>query len=105
MAKPRKSLQTSYADPSFILAAVVTGVFYYVIWLPSMRGTLLHHYTTEHAVEYVIVAVFIWGIIDIALKLLSFPREMLALREDWLPPRQGREPMTQAHVLLDQIRS
>jgi biopolymer transport protein ExbB/TolQ len=105
MSKHKKSLQPHYADPSFILAAIATGVFYFVIWLPSMRGTLLHHYTTEHAVEYVIVAVFIWGIIDIALKLLSFPREMLALRQDWLPPRQGREPMNQAHVLLDEIRS
>src|SRR5580658_7089714 len=105
MSRQRKSLAPNHADPSFILAAVATAAFYVVIFLPSMRGTLLHHYTPEHAVEYVIVAVFIWGIIDIALKLLSFPREMLALREDWLPPREGRDPMTQAHVLLDQIRS
>jgi len=105
MSKHKKSLQPHAADPSFILAAIATGVFYYVIWLPSMRGTLLHHYTTEHAVEYVIVGVFIWGIIDIALKLLSFPREILALRQDWLPPRQGREPMSQAHVLLDEVRA
>ncbi|HXY35053.1 MAG TPA: MotA/TolQ/ExbB proton channel family protein [Planctomycetaceae bacterium] len=105
MSKHKKSLQPHAADPSFILAAITTGVFYYVIWLPSMRGTLLHHYTTEHAVEYVIVGVFIWGIIDIALKLLSFPREILALRQDWLPPRQGREPMSQAHVLLDEVRA
>jgi biopolymer transport protein ExbB/TolQ len=105
MSKQKKSIQPHYADPSFILAAIATGLFYVVIWLPSMRGTLLHHYTTEHAVEYVIVAVFIWGIIDIVLKLLSFPREMLALRQDWLPPRQGREPMAQAHVLLDEIRT
>jgi biopolymer transport protein ExbB/TolQ len=105
MSKQRKSLQPRGADPSFILAALVTGAFYYVIWLPSMRGTLLHHYTTEHAVEYVIVGVFIWGIIDIALKLLSFPREMMALRQDWLPPRQGREPMAHAQVLLDEVRS
>ena len=105
MSKHKKSLQPHAADPSFILAAITTGVFYYVIWLPSMRGTLLHHYTTEHAVEYVIVGVFIWGIIDIVLKLLSFPREILALRQDWLPPRQGREPMSQAHVLLDEVRA
>jgi biopolymer transport protein ExbB/TolQ len=105
MSKQRKSLQPHAADPSFILAAIVTGAFYYVIWLPSMRGTLLHHYTTEHAVEYVIVGVFIWGIIDIALKLLSFPREIVALRQDWLPPRQGREPMAHAQALLDEVRS
>jgi biopolymer transport protein ExbB/TolQ len=105
--EPRRSApaQSRHTDPSFILAAVTTGVFYYVISLPSMRGTLLHHYTTEHAVEYVIIGVFIWGIIDIALKLLSFPRDILALRRTWLPPRQGREPMAHAQVLLDEVRA
>jgi biopolymer transport protein ExbB/TolQ len=105
MSKQKKSLQPHSADPSFILAAIATGIFYFVIWLPSLRGTLLHHYTTEHAVEYVIVGIFIWGIIDIALKVLSFPREIVAVRQDWLPPRQGREPMAQAHVLLDEVRA
>ncbi len=104
MSKQRKAIQPR-TDPSFILAAIATAVFYYIVYLPSMRGTLLHHYTTEHAVEYVIVAVFIWGIIDIALKLLSFPREIVALRQTWLPARQGREPMNHAQVLLDEVRS
>src|SRR5580658_6799706 len=105
MSRQRKSLAPNHADPSFILAAVATAAFYVVIFLPSMRGTLLYHYTTEHAVEYVIVAVFIWGIIDIALKLLSFPREILSLRQEWLPPRQGREPMAHAHALLEEVRA
>ncbi len=103
--EPRKVARTRHTDPSFIIAAITTAVFYYIINLPSMRGTLLHHYTTEHAVEYVIIGVFIWGIIDIALKLLSFPRDILALRQTWLPPRQGREPMAQAHMLLDEVRA
>src|SRR5580704_4877231 len=105
MSKQRKSLAPHHADPSFILAAIATTAFYFVVFLPSMRGTLLYHYTTEHAVEYVIVAVFIWGIIDIALKLLSFPREIVALRQTWLHPRQGREPMSHAQILLDEVRS
>jgi biopolymer transport protein ExbB/TolQ len=104
MSKQRKSTKPQ-RDPSFILAAIVTAAFYYTVSLPSMRGTLLHHYTTEHAVEYVIVAIFIWGIIDILLKLLSFPREIVALRQTWLPSRQGREPMSQAQVLLDEVRA
>jgi biopolymer transport protein ExbB/TolQ len=104
-SEKQKTTQPRFVDPSFILAAICTGVFYFVVFQPSMRGTLLYHYTTEHAVEYVIVAVFIWGIIDIALKLLSFPREILALRQTWLPPRQGREPMSHAQVLLDDVRS
>jgi biopolymer transport protein ExbB/TolQ len=104
MSKQRKSTKPQ-RDPSFILAAIVTAAFYYTVSLPSMRGTLWHHYTTEHAVEYVIVAIFIWGIIDILLKLLSFPREIVALRQTWLPSRQGREPMSQAQVLLDEVRA
>src|SRR5580704_1832605 len=98
MSKQRKSLAPHHADPSFILAAVATAVFYAVVYLPSMKGTLLYHYTTEHAVEYVIVAVFIWGIIDIVWKFLAFPREIMALRQEWLPPRQGREPASNAHA-------
>jgi len=105
MSQKKKSVQGHPFDPSFLLAAICTGAFYFVIYQPSMRGSILQHYTTEHVVEYVIVAVFIWGIIDILLKLLSFPREILALRQEWLPPRQGREPMASAHALLEQIRT
>jgi biopolymer transport protein ExbB/TolQ len=104
MSQNRKTGPVRGFDPSFILAAILTAGFYVVVYLPSMRGSLLHHYTTEHAVEYVIVAVFIWGIIDILLKVLAFPREIVALRQEWLPPRQGREATSTAHVLLEEIR-
>jgi hypothetical protein len=70
-----------------------------------MRGTMLHHYTTEHSVEYVIVALFIWRIIDLVLKLLTFPREYLALRQEWLPPRRAREPVANANGLLAHVRA
>jgi protein-arginine kinase activator protein McsA len=66
---------------------------------------LLHRYTTEHAVEYVIVAFFIWGTTDIFFRLLSYPREMLALKHDWLPARNGREPVTHAGQLLKCVQS
>lgn len=104
MSQTRKSLLPRAFDPSFILAAIGTFAFYYVVYQPSMQGTILHRYTTEHAVEHVIVALFIWGIIDIILKFLSFPREILALRQDWLPPRQGRENAAAAAVHLNQVR-
>jgi biopolymer transport protein ExbB/TolQ len=92
-------------DPSLILAAVGTVAFYAVVHQPSMRGTLLHHYTTEHVVEYVVVALFIWGIIDVGLKLLAIPREMAALRLQWLPPRGAREAASNAAVLIEQLQS
>ena len=98
-----KSGQVRVFDASFITAMVLTAAFYVVMYLPSMRGSILQHYTTEHVVEYVIVALFVWGIVDIVLKLASFPRNAGAGQE-WLPPRQGREPMANAHALLALIR-
>jgi biopolymer transport protein ExbB/TolQ len=70
-----------------------------------MQGSILHRYTTEHVVEHVIVALFIWGIIDLVKNFLAFPRELWALRQDWLPPRQGRESAAGAATLLNQVRA
>jgi biopolymer transport protein ExbB/TolQ len=105
MSTNRKTLLPRAFDPSFILAALGTFAFYYAVYQPSMRGSILQRYTTEHIVEHVIVALFIWGIFDIIWKFLAFPREMLALRHDWLPPRQGRESAAGAAPLLQQLRA
>lgn len=104
MSQDRKSIIPRAFDPSFLIAGICTGAFYYTVHQPSMRETILHRYTTEHVVEYVIVALFIWGIIDILGKFLSFPRELLALRLDWLPPRQGRENASGASAILAHVR-
>ena len=58
---------------------------------------------TEHAVEHAIVALFIWGIVDIVWKFLSFPREIRSSRYYRLPPRQGRESTASAAHLLQLI--
>lgn len=92
-------------DPAFLMGAIATVAFYVVIHQPAMRDTMLYRYTTEHFVEYVIVALFIWGLMDVALKVLALPKEKLALRHDWLPTRQGREPASNATSLLDRVRS
>jgi biopolymer transport protein ExbB/TolQ len=92
-------------DPSFALGTVCTIAFYAVINQPPLRDSVLHRYTSEHVVEYAIVALFIWGVIDILLKLLFLPREILALRQEWLPPRVGREPAANAAALLEHVRS
>jgi biopolymer transport protein ExbB/TolQ len=104
MSEPRKTLPRAL-DPTFIVAGICTFAFYYTIYQPSMHGSILHRYTTEHAVEHVIVALFIWGIIDLLKNFLAFPRELLALRQDWLPPRQGRESAGSAAALLTQIKA
>ncbi len=87
-------------DLSLALSAVGTVGFYWVMWQPSMHGSLLARYTTEAPVDYVIVAMFIWGVVDLILKTFTFPRELLALRENFLPARSGREPIANAAELL-----
>jgi biopolymer transport protein ExbB/TolQ len=68
-----------------------------------MEGTLLHHYTTEHVAEYVIVALTFWALVDVITKLFSFPRDYLATRRPWLPERTGREPAANAAAFLAEI--
>ncbi|HUY32655.1 MAG TPA: MotA/TolQ/ExbB proton channel family protein [Pirellulales bacterium] len=105
MAQDRKTLYARVTESSWVLGAIATVSFYAIVLQPSMRGTIIHRYTAENAVDYVIVALFFWGGIDVILKLLSFPAEVLALKQNWLPPRKGREPAAQAAVLLEQVRS
>lgn len=99
-----KQLFARGVDISLILGAAGTVAFYWVMWQPSMHGSLLARYTTEHPVDYVIVAMFIWGVIDLMLKMGTFPRELLSLRESWLPARSGREPIANAVALLETVR-
>lgn len=103
MSNRFRSFLPRSVDPSFILGAIATVAYYWVIHQPSMHETALYRYTTEHVVEYVIVSLFLWGLIDIALKVLAFPRNILALREDWLPARKGRESTDNALPLREQI--
>ncbi len=90
---------------SFLLGVAATAGFYALVFFTPLHDTMLYRYTTEHAVEYVIVALFCWGLMDVLLKIVAFPKESLALRHEWLPQRHGREPAANAQVLLDRIRS
>jgi biopolymer transport protein ExbB/TolQ len=101
--KAKKSALPSVFDLPLAIAAALTGIFYYFVTQESMHGSFLSRYTTEHAVEYVIVASFIWGLVDVVMRVLTFPRETYALKQDWLPPYKGRENISQAGVLLAQL--
>jgi hypothetical protein len=104
MARIRKNPVLALLDASFLIGAFCTGIFYLIIHSPGMRGSMLHRYTTEHLVEYVVVALSFWGIADVLGKLLSYPRELLALRHEWFPERWiGREPVANAEPMLDAV--
>lgn len=90
-------------DLSMLAGAASTVAFYMVMSLPGFKDSTLAHYTTEHVVEYVIVALLLWGLCDIALRLSCFPVEFAALRRPWLPAKHGREPISQAEVLLNEL--
>src|SRR5262249_49752459 len=65
----------------------------------------IHHYTTEHAVEYVVVAFFIWGIVDVVFKICGFPLELLALRQPGLAERSGKDEVARARPFFAELQT
>jgi biopolymer transport protein ExbB/TolQ len=104
MATKRKNPLLAMLDASFLMGAVCTCIFYAIILSPGMNGSLLHRYTTEHLVEYVVVALSFWGLADVLGKLFSYPREILALRHEWFTGQWiGREPVEHARPMLEAV--
>lgn len=101
----RSRWSSRLGDPSLIFAVISTVAYYAAVFHPALKGGVLFRYTTEHPVEYVIVFMFFWGMTDVVLKLCSFPRELLALGHEWVPPRAGREPAENAAGMLTAIES
>ncbi len=101
----RSRWSSRLGDPSLIIAIISTVAYYAAVFHPALKGGLLSRYTTEHPVEYVIVFMFFWGMTDVALKMFSFPREFLALRDEWIIPRAGREPAENAAGMLQAVEA
>ncbi len=78
--KQRRAMP-EWVDLPMAVAALLTVAFYVVVFHAVPKGSIIHRYTTEHIVEYVVVAFFIWGIVDVIFKLCGFPLELLALRQ------------------------
>lgn len=105
MAKPTlQSTVGRFVDGSVSLAILLIIAFYGLMSWEGMNGSIIHKYTTEHGTEYVIVAMLAWGFADLALRCLGFRTELRALKQNWLPPRQGPEPATQATTFYSQVR-
>ena len=87
MMTPRKRKLPQWVDLPMAVAAVLTVLFYVVINQATFNGSIIHRYTTEHVVEYVVVTFFIWGLVDVIFKACGFPLELMALRQPGLPLR------------------
>lgn len=98
MAKAKQGGKAAprYLDGSISMATLLVIAFYALMSSKGLEGSILHRYTTEHATEYVIVAMLAWGIADLALRCLGFRTEIHALKQAWLPARQGCEPAPRA---------
>jgi biopolymer transport protein ExbB/TolQ len=86
-------------DLPMLLAAALTVAFYMLVDLPAFKDTKLHKYTCEHFMEYVVVAIFIWGLVDIAFRVCSFPLEMVALRHFRFAPKTTNEPVATSKAM------
>lgn len=85
-----------------LLIGVGLAVVYYAILLqPMFADSLLVRYTTKHLVEYVVVTFFLWGMVDVVFHVAGFPRELAALRAQWLGQSQAREPISHVSSYLN----
>ena len=93
----------SVLDLPLAVAAVLTGAFYWFVTQDAMHGSDLQRYTTQHAVEYVIVAAFIWGLVDVALRVMQLSAQIVRAATGVAAALQGRENVSQAAVLLAEL--
>ncbi|HEY2760522.1 MAG TPA: MotA/TolQ/ExbB proton channel family protein [Pirellulales bacterium] len=105
MMSPRKRKLPQWVDLPMAVAAVLTVLFYVVVNLPAFNGSIIHRYTTEHVVEYVVVTFFIWGLVDVIFKACGFPLELMALRQPGLPQRLARESIDAVGALEADLQS
>src|ERR1700745_2470335 len=95
----QKRALPEWIDLPMLVAALLTAAFYVIVFQKVPAGSIIHRYTTEHIVEYVVVAFFIWGMVDVVFKLCGFPLELMALRQPNLRDRSGKEPVENAKAL------
>ena len=103
MARKNSWNWTKAIDLPMAVAALLTIAFYVIVNQESLKGSLIHRYTTEHFVEYVVVTFFIWGLVDVVFRVCGFPLELVALREETFPAKSTRQPVSTAAAMLEQL--
>jgi len=87
-------------DVPLAIGVGLSVAYYAIVLQPVFAETLFARYTTKHLVEYVVVTFFFWGMTDVVFHVASFPRELAALRAQWLGRSKGREPISRAASYL-----
>jgi biopolymer transport protein ExbB/TolQ len=100
MWRARKHPLLKAIDLPLLVAVALTVVFYLVVSREAFNDTLIQRYTCEHIMEYVVVAFFIWGLVDVVFRVCSFPLEVLALRHYRFVPRTAKEPVENSKAMF-----
>ncbi|MCC7083690.1 MAG: MotA/TolQ/ExbB proton channel family protein [Pirellulales bacterium] len=101
--RPQKSSLPNFIDFPFLIAALLTTGFYVVLHQPFAAGSLLHRYTAEHLLQHVVVGFFLWGLVDAIWRGMLLPREVLALRQEWLPQRVLKDSVSRSADFLQAL--
>ncbi len=75
MSKRTVSRSPRIVDWPLAIGLALTVVYYAIILQSAFEGSVLHRYTTQHYVEYVIVLFLFWGVVDVIFHVIGFPRE------------------------------
>lgn len=89
---------------AFVIAVVLSCIYYTILHQPFMKDSVLHAYTAHHATEYAIVVLFFWANAELFLSFLRTGREQASAQRQWLPKRNGVENAEEAGNLLTYLR-
>jgi biopolymer transport protein ExbB/TolQ len=89
---------------AFLIGMGMSGLYYLFVFLPFMRDSVLHAYTTHHATEYAIVLLFFWATAEHLICFLNGTKEREAVRRFTLPTRYGLEETRRSGALLESLK-
>jgi biopolymer transport protein ExbB/TolQ len=99
----KKSSLPGFIDFPFLIAAMLTTGFYVVMNQKFMADSALHQYTTHHLLQHVVVGFFVWAIVDSIWRAALLPRELVALRQHWLPQRTIKDQVSRASEFMQML--
>ena len=100
-----KKILIRLAGSSLLWGLVATFIFYFGINSGAVKNETLVRYSTGHPVEYLTIAMFFVGLIDLTFKIFATQKERRALRRGALfpPQRREKEPLDRVDEYLNTI--